>query len=259
VHACGSAGYLHIIRERDDRGERDYWSPPVRRVTIPAPPPDLGSLAQVCREAVDPKRLERLARSLGLTLASLRRLGIGWRAESNAWSFPMTEASGRVIGIRLRKDSGFKFAVTGGRDGIFVPYGIGTGRPLLICEGVTDCVALLDLGFDVIGRASCTSSHKLVADIIDRRQDSEAIIVADNDPHGRGQGGANALAQKLVIHCRRVRVITPPEKDARAWMQAGATARDVLDAIRSAPVHRLSVRTVGSMVTASAGEVRHAG
>jgi hypothetical protein len=71
------------------------------------------------------------------------------------------------------------------------------------------------------------------------------VVVADSDPPG--QRGAENLARQLVAYVPAVRRITPPTgiKDAREWLQAGATAADVLRAIAAAPVRKLTITVMG--------------
>jgi len=140
--------YLHYLAgvERKSSG--------LRAVTLPertASRNDLPILAKQHRTAVNPARLLRLAERLGVTVTSLNRLDIGWAFDAGAWAFPMTDATGRLLGIHLRLDSGRKFAVTGGREGLFIPADLPQGGELLIAEGPTDCAALLDLGFAAAG------------------------------------------------------------------------------------------------------------
>lgn len=188
---------------------------------------DYGSLAARCAAAVNSDRLQRLADELVLSVASLHRLDIGWSADHRAWTFPMTDAGGRVLGIRLRRANGFKFAVRGGHDGLFIPSDLTSNGPLLICEGPTDTTALIDLGFNAVGRASCTGGTRLLVELIKRRGRPEAVIVTDADEPGRR--GAEALASVLAAYSPVVRVIQPPDglKDARQWKQRGATHQDI--------------------------------
>ena len=50
---------------------------------------------------------------------------------------------------------------------------------------------------------------------------------------------------EVVCYCADVRIVTPPHpaKDARAWVNAGASSQDILDAVNAAPARRLAVRT----------------
>jgi phage/plasmid primase-like uncharacterized protein len=211
---------------------------------------DLLSLATGYRAAVDPMHLNALARSLGLSIESLTALGIGWSAYYRAWSFPMTDAAGAVVGIRLRRTDGRKFAVRGGHEGLFAPTQVLTtahAEPgsLIVCEGPTDAAALLHVGFvAVVGRPSCTGGVKLLVELAQRRRPTEIILVADGDEPGRR--GAGDLASVLVAYVAAVRVITPPAgiKDARDWLRAGATRADMEAAIAAAAARRLAFRAV---------------
>jgi hypothetical protein len=243
---CGEAGWLHRLQDRP-------WYPThriLRAVTLlPANSPghDLERLAAQYRAAVDARRLFQLARSLRLSVEALTALGIGWSSDHGAWSFPMSDARGNVLGIRLRRSNGFKFSVKGGREGLFIPRRVGQGRSgsvpggtsLVICEGATDAAALLDMGLDnVVGRPSCTGGVKLLVELVRLRQRPEVVIIADNDAPGRR--GAENLASILAKYGPAVRVVQPPDgiKDARAWKQAGANREELESAITIAPARR---------------------
>ena len=153
----------------------------------------------------------------------------------------MSDAEGRVIGIRLRLQSGRKLAVTGGREGIFAPADLAGTSPLLICEGPTDTAAMLDLGFGALGRPSCVGGARFLVKAMRRTLPRAVAILADADPPG--QRGADRLAGALAAYCPIVRVVTPPEgiKDGRDWKNAGATHSDVLDAIEASALTKLSI------------------
>ncbi len=238
----GDAGWLH--RLTDD--PRDYRRP-VRTVRL-APErtsrADLPKLTDYYRAAVNTEQLIRLADKLGLSVDSLQRLGAGWAAEHRAWSFPMTDTAGQIRGMRLRRSDGFKFAVKGGRDGLFIPAGLDhADMLLLICEGPTDTAALLDMGIgNVIGRPSCTGGTRLIVEHVKHHKPTDAVILSDAD--APGLRGANALASVLVAYVPTVRVIQPPDgiNDARAWLRAGVTRQDVKIIIEAADVRRLRIR-----------------
>jgi phage/plasmid primase-like uncharacterized protein len=246
---CGESGWLHHLRS-----DGPTWSPRVRRIELSAArigagsnreKIDFGKLAADFRAAVRPEALARLAVSLGLSVESLRRLGVGWSGKHRAWSFAMTDAGGAVLGIRLRRPDGRKLAVRGGKEGLFVPEGFDVaGGRLLITEGPTDTAALLDLGFPAVGRPSCSSGTRLLVELVRKQNPREVVIVADAD--APGQRGAERLAAVLVAYCAAVRVVAPPAgvKDARQWKQRGATAADVQAVIDAAPMRRLSMRII---------------
>lgn len=230
------AGWLHRL-------VNDARRPMPRRRRIRSVPAkaahDFGALAARYMTAVDHAALERLAQGLGASASSLRRLGVGW--DGDAYTFPMCDCGGRITGIRRRFPNGRKLSAKGGREGLFVPRDLAGDGLLLVCEGPTDTVALLDLGFDSVGRPSCRGGVRLLQGFCKGRC---AVVFADSDEPGRI--GAWALARALRLSCASVKVIRPPNgvKDARDWVRRGATRRDVLRAIEAAEPVRLTVRSV---------------
>lgn len=238
---CGEAGWLHRLQKTPPAGRIAR----IRSIPLgPAPRDDLERLCARFQTTVNPTALEELSRSLGVQSESLDRLGIGWSAGHGAWSFPMTDGNGNVLGIRLRRPNGFKFAVTGGREGLFVPVGLENSAHglLLVCEGPTDVAALLDMGFTaVVGRPNCAGGTRLLVELVMKRKRPDVVVVADAD--GPGQRGAANLASMLVAYAPTVRIIRPPKgiKDARVWLQAGGRHDDVLRTIEAAPARRLAI------------------
>ncbi len=247
----GDAGWLHRLQAAP-------WRPARRRVRTVrlngsnAVQRDLARQAASCAASVDPSRLAQLGHDLGLSVVSLNRLQIGWSSQHRAWSFPMTSPTGHVLGIRLRRPDGVKFAVKGSRDGLFIPDRAGDAppasasehTPLLIMEGPTDTAALLDMGFgNVLGRPSCMGGTRLLVELVKVREPCEVIVVADGGAPGRR--GADTLASLLVAYVPVVRVIQPPDRvnDARAWLRLGGTRQDVERVIRAAPIRRLRIQS----------------
>lgn len=229
----GEAGWIHRLTNEMPRVR------PVRRlVSILKPSDEMARIASAYQDAVVPGVMERFARSLGVSPASLRRLNIGWTGR--CWAFPMQGRHGSVCGIRIRTVSGEKFSERGGKEGLFVPSVLSGTGALVIAEGPTDCCALLDLGFDAIGRPSCRGGVRLIADLVRRNPWKAHVIFADAD--GPGLEGAITLARVLAALSSDVRVVVPPAKDARAWKKAGATRANVLALIDAAPPIRISVR-----------------
>lgn len=223
----GDAGYLHRL---------DGSPLPTERIQFKRDDEirlDCDSILRAYRLDTTTQRLERLSNLLGLSISALRRVGACWSDKYQAWAFPMRDAKGRAIGIRLRTEGGDKFAVRGSKQGLFIPDQLGTVGPILICEGPTDTAALLDFGFDAIGRPSCSGAVSLTVDFL-RQQKRDAVIFADAD--GPGLCGAEQLAQSIY---RPTKIIAPPRaKDARAWLNAGATRAAVSAVIASARYFR---------------------
>lgn len=240
---AGMAGWLHRLRDDDQRAARWFW----RSIRVvgrkSADSTDFAKLAAEFIATSQPGDLMRLASRLDLSVASLRRLGVGWSASRRAWTFPMRDADGRIRGIRLRLCDGRKLSVKGGREGLFIPTDLDLSGRLLVCEGPTDAAAMLDLGLAAVGRPSCTGGVPLLVELVQQHQPVETVIVADGD--GPGERGANHLAEVLVAYARSVRVISPPVgiRDARDWKQRGARTAEVIRIIEAAPFRRLAIKT----------------
>jgi hypothetical protein len=155
----------------------------------------------------------------------------------------MYNGSGDPVGIHLRRWSGYKFAVPGSRNGIFVPRALGTPvSRLFVTEGVSDTAALLSMGFaEAVGRPSCAGGRALLTQFVCRHQVREVVIVADSDE--AGIRGAGDLAPTLAVYVPTIRVIKPPAgiKDVRLWLREGATADDVVQAIEATPRWQLPI------------------
>jgi len=239
---CGDAGYLHILTDRHNGHNRHRCGAKWRHTLTVAHEqsgrtPDLGQLSARYQSQLMSERLHALACSLGVSVKSLQRLGVGW--DGSGYTFPMSDASGKVIGIRRRFPNGGKASVKGSRTGLFVPLDLAGSGPLLLCEGPTDTTAALDLAFDAIGRPNCNSVIKMTVEAAKDR--TEIVIVSDNDPAGRT--GAEKLAGTLALHCPSVKIVMPPSgvKDLRQWFNVGLTSEALREIIAGTPTIRLTV------------------
>ena len=222
-----NGGWLHRLADPAPRpAPRLYMPRP--RATAPRTTDWLAMLRRFERDTRTAQVI-RLAAALGVSQVSLFRLGIAWAGPHRAWAFPMSDGDHRPIGIRLRAESGRKWAISGSRNGIFWPSDLGSTGPLLACEGPTDTAALLDLGYDAIGRPSCAGAVEMVVEVVRHLRRQDVVVVADTD--GPGINGADRLARAMTDAGYRPKVIQPLQgKDARVWVQAGAT-RVVVDAV----------------------------
>jgi len=242
VKKCGDAGYLHILEDRHNRHNGHKQSAKRRHIWTVAhgqesPSLNFEQMAVAYQSELAPKRLRALARSLGVSTGSLQRLKVGW--DGSAYTFPMSDGSGRVIGVRRRFPSGRKASVTGSKTGLFVPVDLAASGPLLICEGPTDTAAALDLGFAALGRPNCNSLIEMTVRAVRGRD--EIVVVADNDSAGRT--GAEKLARTLALHCPCVKIVVPPDgvKDLRQWFNAGLTSETLREIIAGTTALRLTV------------------
>lgn len=227
---CGEAGWLHKLSD----------SPvPVRHRPKPKavknePAPDFFGLVEKHQQSET--GLSSLAKQLGVSIVSLIRLQVGF--DGKGWLFPMRDGFNKLVGIRVRTSTG-KFAVKGSKNALFWPVGVKADADglLFICEGPTDTAALLDLGFDAIGRASCNTGLEYIKTMIGRF-DRQVVIMADKDEPKKKPGGgvfypgiegALRLASELKSIVRSVRVVKPAHyKDIREWYRNGATKEAVM-------------------------------
>ena len=168
--------------------------------------------------------LGALATELGVSLHSLNNLGAAWASEHNAWAFPMFDEQARPIGIRLRYLNGDKKAVTGSRQGLFIPE-MQIPSDVYCCEGPTDTAAMLTVGLYAIGRPSCSGGGDMLCDLIAQNRIKRVTIVADHDDPGIE--GAVKLQKRLRVPSR---IFVTPCKDFRQFVKAGAT-KEVVTAI----------------------------
>lgn len=204
---------------------------------------------------VDDYRLHRFAGGVGLPSASLRRLGIGFATREDgpvlgmkypvpAWTFPMLDAHGALVGVRIRLRGGKKLCAKGSYSGLFLPSDIGGHAvQLFICEGETDTAAALALGLAAIGRPGCRSGSREVLRLVRRLRPRNVVVIADDD--GPGRHGADDLAASLAPHAEDVRVAVAPGGDLRDWVRAGARRSDVDRLVQEAQPHGIAIRVAG--------------
>jgi len=239
VKRCGDAGWLHILRE--DRPAR--WPRLLTtHISIHAGgSQDFDQFVSAYQQQMTADRLVGLSQRLGVSAASLGRLRVGW--DGAAFTFPMSDAKGRIIGIRRRFENGFKCSVRGSKSGLFIPTGLTDSKRLLIAEGATDTTAALDLGLSAFGRPSCRGAINMIAQAA--RGWAEVIVVSDSDEVGKQ--GAMELADALVLHYR-VKVIFPPAgvKDLRAWLLRGLVGEELERIIDGTPFVDLRIESGGA-------------
>lgn len=187
----------------------------------------------------DVEWIKRLSQNLCVAFEALNQIGCAWAAQHRAWAFPMKDGYGNIIGIRLRDESGRKWAVTGSRAGIF--FGGPMKGMACVCEGPTDTAAAITIGFNAVGRPSCSGSEDVVMTALSKA--TRVLIISDND--GPGWQGALRLQEKLkqssLVWC-------PPAKDFRDFVKAGAT-KAMIELLTGSAVWS-TARSVGDYIAA---------
>ncbi len=235
VKEIPGSGYLHILRE-DGRGRKVFC----RRIVVDTGTDgaiDFGPLTKQYQSQITAGKLNTLAVSLGVSTQSLKRLRVGWAGQ--AYTFPMSDANGKIIGIRRRFPSGSKISTKGSKNGLFIPTDLQSEDPLLIVEGESDLAAALDLNFAAIGRPNCNSKIEMTAKVARGR--AEIVIIGDADEVGRV--GAEKLGDALAIHYPSVKIIYPLGniKDLREWLRVGLTSKALHRIIEETEPIRLKI------------------
>lgn len=212
-------GWLHKI----DGYVAPRFVAPIKKAIEP-PPLDFYSMWRRLVKATDAYHLDGFAMSLGVDTEALRVIGCAWA--DRAWAFPMRDATGEIIGIRLRNVRGDKWAVKGSHQGLFIPQ-IEHRKTVFIVEGPTDLAAALTLGWFAIGRPSCLGQEQMISQYVRAKRISRAVIITDNDEPGLR--GASKLQTMLpILSC----VYVPPAKDLRELITLGGDRQMIEAAIR---------------------------
>ena len=185
----------------------------------------------------DTMSLEVVRDRLGMsyvTETTLHRMGVGLIGD--ALSFPMRDGNGDICGIKLRRRNNSKLCVRGSRLGL---YGITnmdySGLAIVMPEGETDTIALLELGYNAIGRPNCSAGAQTITDFCLKHKPAEIVLIADNDANDAGVDGAIRLARK-IRSVASIKIIVPPGNinDVREWVDKGLNKELLNYMIRSA-------------------------
>lgn len=170
--------------------------------------------------------LSIFANDLGVTSSSLRNLGCVWSSANQCWAFPMRDASGEPIGIRLRSQTR-KYSVTGSRTGLFFVPGAERSSVAWLTEGPTDTAAVMTIAPKalVVGRSDLLSAWRLLRSALARLGVEEVNICVDNEQEkpdradSPGRAGSVRLARFLGLPCRFLSI--PGYKDIREYVREG--------------------------------------
>lgn len=224
----GSEGYLHRLTDAPAH---------LPEPTKPQPTINATKIMEDWSRETNDKHLWKYALSLGVTPNSLARLNCAWAAPHRAWAFPMRDGYGNIVGIRLRADSGRKWAVPGSHSGLFIPCGVNK-KTMYVCEGPTDTAAALGLGLFAVGRPSCSGGMDPMATLVRRLRVFRAVIIADNDDPGLR--GAEMLARHIgVATC----TLVLPCKDLRDFVRNGGTNTLLASLLKDAVWHAVERTT----------------
>lgn len=224
AHPARDGGWYHFYQDTK-------YQPPTFRPPVAQPKRiDAQGMINKWRSQTKEFQFVCLATELKVTVESLTIIGAAWSEEHKAWAFPMFDGDGQIIGIRLRNRQGFKWAVSGSRQGIFLPYFFEIPQVAYLPEGPTDTAAGLSLGLYTIGRPTCQSGNEQIKAALKRLGIYRAVIVSDNDekkklgPREGRPGIEGAMKLKKELGLSSVIWMPPsPIKDLREFVGKGGT------------------------------------
>jgi hypothetical protein len=187
-------------------------------------------------------QLARLSLQLGVSVKSLQSLCVGYSTDHHATTWPMRDASGGIVGIRLRRADSQKCSIQSSQSGLFLLRSQRpTGGHVFIVEGASDVAAGFDLGLHCVGRPSCSGGTQQLRQYLDRHGYLAATVIADHDESGIA--GAIRLAKCLSVTGinANVSVVPKVEGDLRGMLLAGAGIHDV-KSLRT--IHEFEARAV---------------
>lgn len=216
---------------------------------------DLGAIAeQVCGQITEPQITE-LATSLGVTVESLRAVGIGWATKDDlramkaggegwadaypegAYAFPERGGTGEIVGFGLRTPDGRKGSPSrgvGAARGLIIPSGLSEAAgPVLVVEGASDVAAAASLGLTAVGRPSNRGGADHLARLLKGR---DVVVLGENDQKATGawpgRDGAERTAQRLAGSW----------KQSVAWALPPTGRKDVRECVEHAVKDGLDLR-----------------
>lgn len=222
----GEAGYLHRLNDAE-------WTPNrFRRVKQRKHPCiDFNALHANFVASLGPENFSWISENLGISINSILKFEVGFNTEKNVFTFPMRRPNGSICGVRYRARNGKKFSEFGSKQGLFFAPGSLARDCLLIVEGPTDAMAILDCGYpSVIGRANCRGNSEQIVSLLRRLRPKRVIIIPDND--NPGIDGASLLAEDLRLLVEPKPLLLPNGiKDVRACIHEKKNADWLADQI----------------------------
>lgn len=219
--ADGDTGYLHPIDGAQARHTYVTRPPKDEAPFVPA-----RILFERWSAWTSKREMAKLADSLGVSVGSLVSL-MAVQRDKSTWAFPMRDADCNMVGLRIRSNTGAKFASKGSHGGLFIPEHTEPQPTVFLPEGPTSTAAALTLGLFAIGRPSANSCILELARLIRKLKVRRAVILADTDTDAvrhdgsvlnAGNSGAEAVSAQLGIpNC----ILTLPCKDMRVFVSDG--------------------------------------
>lgn len=208
IHNGGLVCICSRVKSKDKRGEAG-WYHKIKGATKKLPPPTVKEYLSVAKVAGYlhslPPATEMLARQaelLGLSLDSVVQFYARYDAEKAVVAFPMLDDKRRPVGVRFRRADSRKWALKGGKEGVFISRSFRPDKPVFVAEGPSDAATLVDSGLtNVLGRPSCSGGTAIIKSLMKSYRQTPVIIMADPGPPGETGAAdlANALPNPSIV------------------------------------------------------------
>jgi hypothetical protein len=191
------------------------------------PTVDWAAQQESYRSRMTAKRMNLLAKNLGLPVSAVKQLRPGWHPTKKCFTIAETDGAGRVTGVATRDLSGQKQFIKGGHRGLTIPtHWQDRSDTLLLPEGPSCLAALLAMGLPGIGRPSCGGGvEHLVVLLKNIPADRRIVVLGENDAHDDGswpgKDGAEKTARELAAKLGRPvswALVPNGIKDTRDWV-----------------------------------------
>lgn len=157
---------------------------------------------------------------------------IGWTGKE--YAVPGQNEDEAFTSIQYYSLNSKKWYEEGSVPGIFVPNHGTFYRPPLICEGVSDTAAALDLGYYAIGKPSALVGNDIIVKFLIKHNIDRIVIVPDTDE--AGYKGCENLQKILLTKDIEFDIISvEPWKDLREFVEKEGKekAKELLNAKQS--------------------------
>lgn len=258
----GRSDIAVCCREESDRFVDNFdgwqhWVPPadrhrpgalaanLQRHTVPVLR-DFGGQFEQLHQRFNGSARSLAAQALGLNPEAFDHFALGFDCANGAVAFPaMRVKPPFIVGVRFRRLTPApgqpKWWSSAGTTGsLLIPLVAEDAETLVLTEGPSDCLAAAQTGVRALGRWSCrldALQANAVADYATAVGAKRVLVYGDNDDLADptkvvGKRGAEIATEALRQTAQGIEVLhrQPPAgiKDLREWVQAGATAYDIL-------------------------------
>lgn len=191
-----------------------------------------------------PRLLQRLQERKGLTPETIEQFRIGWDSARRRYVIPVTNRQNELVNVRLYDPSAkgdkpkmLPFAVGYGTQ-LFHPQGLDEGDSVVLCEGETDCMTLVQNGIPAVTHTGGAGAFQMTW--VPEFRGKHVYICYDEDDSGRK--GALRTARMLRDVAAGVYIVSglntgKTNGDVTDFFMGGGTAEQFQELLEEAQKH----------------------